>query len=213
MIFAIPSPLSPERSFMAKKKNKRTPGKKVVRKSQSKKTAKKSGSASAAHAAGEVARGVALLRWVHDMTGKLCAGFSEPQMLAQPAATDNHLLWQLGHMASSYAWFAKLLDGKPATLGETYDKLFGSGSKPLADRAMYPAHAEIRRVHDEQYNRLVMAAAKMTDEDGLGPTAADAHGFATSKLDALYKCIWHEGWHQGQISSLRRSLGFPTVMM
>ncbi len=197
---------------MAKKKAKRTPGKKVIRKSHPKKTKKATPSASAPRGNAEMARSVELFKWVHEMTGKLCAGFSEQQMLAQPSGGDNHLLWQIGHLATAYSWFASMLDGKPATLGEMYDKLFGWGSKPTSDPSMYPAHAEVRRIHDEQYNRVLRAAAAMSDADSLKAPAIDSGGFAKHKLDALQKCIWHEGWHQGQISGLRRALGLPGVM-
>jgi uncharacterized damage-inducible protein DinB len=77
---------------------------------------------------------------------------------------------------------------------------------------MYPAHAEVRRIHDEQYNRLLRAAQAMSDADGLSTTATDSGGFVKNRLDVLHKCAWHEGWHQGQISSLRRALGLPSVM-
>ncbi|HMN42441.1 MAG TPA: DinB family protein [Phycisphaerales bacterium] len=198
---------------MAKKKSKRTPGKKVIRKSHPKR-AKKAGSPATAKPRGnaEVARTIDLFKWAHEMTGKLCAGFGEHQMLAQPSKSDNHLLWQIGHLACSYSWFASMLDGKPATLGEMYDKLFGWGSKPTSDASMYPAHAEVRRIHDEQYTRVLRAAAAMSDADSLKAPAIDSGGFAKHKLDVLQKCIWHEGWHQGQISSLRRALGLPGVM-
>lgn len=197
---------------MAKKKSKRTPGKKVVRKTPVKKTGRKSGTSTAGAGRGEVARAIELFKWVHDMTGKLCAGFGEHQMHAQPSPTDNHLVWQIGHLATGYSWFASMLDGKPVPLGEPYDKLFGYGSKPTSDPASYPSHADVRRMHDEQFARILKAAGRMSDSDGLGPTATDSGGFAKNKLDVLYKCIWHEGWHQGQISALRRAYGLPGAM-
>jgi hypothetical protein len=199
---------------MAKKKSKRTPGKKVIRKSSVRKTGKKAGSSAPAAPRGnaEISRAIDLFEWVHTMTGKLCAGFNEAQVLTQPASSDNHLMWQIGHMATGYSWFASMLDGKPATLGEMYDKLFGYGSKPTSDPSMYPAQAEVRRIHDEQYQRVLRAARAMSDADGLKPTVTDSGGFAKNRLDCLYKCIWHEGWHQGQISGLRRALGLPGVM-
>ena len=197
---------------MAKKKTKRTPGKKVVRKTPVKKTGRKSGSPTARTGRAEVTRAIELFKWTHDMTGKLCAGFGEHQMHAQPSPTDNHLIWQIGHLATGYGWFASLLDGKSPSIGEPFDKLFGYGSKPTNNPAAYPSHAEVRRVHDEQYERILKAASKLTDADGLGPTVTDSNGFAKNKLDVLYKCIWHEGWHHGQISSLRRAFALPGVM-
>ena len=197
---------------MAKKKGKRTPGKKVIRKTGGKKPARKGTTTASAGGRAEVTRAIELFKWVHEMTGKLCAGFSDHQMLSQPSATDNHLVWQLGHMATTYGWFASMLDGKPAAIGEPYDKLFAFGSKPTGDAGAYPAHAEVRRVHDEQYDRLLRAAGRLNDADALGPTTSDSGGFLKNKLDVLHKSIWHEGWHQGQISSIRRALGLPGVM-
>jgi hypothetical protein len=211
-ISSFPHPFQTERTSMAKKKSKRTPGKKVLRKSAVKKPARKASSAGAGRGRTEVARAIELLKWVHDMTGKLCAGFNEHQMLSQPSPTDNHLVWQIGHMATGYGWFASMLDGKPPAVGEPYDKLFGWGSKPTGDAGAYPSHADVRRVHDEQYERVLRAASRMTDADAMGATATDSGGFAKNKLDVLQKCVWHEGWHQGQISSLRRALGLPGVM-
>lgn len=196
---------------MAKKKSKRTPGKKVVRKSPLKKAGRKSGAPTSGAGPGEVARAIELFKWAHDMTGKLCAGFSEHQMHAQPSPTDNHLIWQIGHLATGYGWFASLLDGKSPAIGEPYDKLFGFGSKPTDSPAAYPSHADVRRVHDEQFNRFVKAAARLTDAEGLTP-AINSNGFAKNKLDVIYKCVWHEGWHHGQISALRRAFGLPGVM-
>lgn len=198
---------------MAKKKTKRTPGKKVIRKSSVRKAVKKpTSSGGAPRGNAEVKRAVELMEWVHTITGKLCAGFAEDQVLAQPTSTENHLMWQIGHMATGYAWFASMLDGKPATLGEMYDKLFGYGSKPTGDASMYPAQAEVRRIHDEQYQRLLRVVKAMSDADGLKPTVTNSGGFAKNRLDCFYKCIWHEGWHQGQLSALRRVLGLPGVM-
>ncbi len=209
---------------MAKKKRtppKRLPGKRIRKKSPPKKASGK-GAASGSREAGsaearsgsrnEIARAIALLVWTHEMTGKLCAGVPEHQLTAQATPADNHILWQIGHLASSYAWFASMLDGKSAKLGETFDTLFGFGSKPVADPGAYPDHAMVRKVHDDQFQRLVSAAQQLDDDQATAPLPKEAGTFATSKLDAIQKCIWHEGWHQGQMSALRRALGLPNAM-
>ena len=84
---------------MAKKKSKRTPGKKVIRKSSVRKPSKKSGASAGGGGSGsnaEVQRAVELFKWCHTMSGQLAAGFGEHQMLSQPSPSDNHLLWQIG---------------------------------------------------------------------------------------------------------------------
>lgn len=202
---------------MAKKKrtsSSRLSGKRIRKKSPAKKAGAK-GAASGAAAGGartEIARAIALFIWSHEMTGKLCAGFPEDQLTTQPSPTDNHLLWQIGHLATGYAWFASMFDGKSASLGDAFDKPFGYGSKPVSNISEYPDHATVRKVHDEQYQRLLKAAEALDDKAATAPLPKDAGTFASSKLDALLKCIWHEGWHQGQISSLRRALGLPSAM-
>lgn len=202
---------------MAKKKRtppKRLPGKRIRKKSPAKKSSGGSGgkSASASGQRTEIARAIALLAWCHEYTGKLCAGFPEDKLTAQPSPTDNHLLWQIGHLATGYAWFASMLDGKSSSVGEPFDKLFGWGSTPTSNIGAYPDHAMVRKVHDDQYQRLVKAAEALDDDAATAPLPKEAGDFATSKLDVVQKCIWHEGWHQGQISSLRRALGLPKAM-
>jgi len=79
-----------------------------------------------------------------------------------------------------------------------YDKLFGYGSKPTSDASMYPAHAEVRRIHDEQHDRFVKVVSRLSDADGLLPPVTDSNGFAKNRLDLVYKCIWHEGGTRGR---------------
>ncbi|MGE3108622.1 MAG: DinB family protein [Phycisphaerales bacterium] len=179
--------------------------KKVVAKKKAAKPAKSPGAP-----AGEAQRAVALFEWAHAMTSKLISGFQGHQLTYQGTPTENHLLWQIGHMATGYAWFASMLDGSPASLGEPFDRLFGYQSKPVGDASAYPPIGEVQRVHDEQYARFLRAAKQAKDADAAG--SLDAGGFAKSKVDLILKAAWHEGWHQGQISSLRRALGLPGAM-
>ena len=48
--------------------------------------------------------------------------------------------------------------------------------------------------------------------DMLKATVTDSHGFAKTRMDVLIRAAWHEGWHSGQLGSLRRALGLPTIM-
>lgn len=198
-----------------KRTPKKLPSKRVMKsKGAAKKTSASKSSRSSTPRTGnaEVRRIIDLLNWTHEFTGKLLAGFSTDTLTAQVGPTDNHALWQIGHLASAYSWFASMLDGKPSTLGETFDKTFGWGSKPTPDAGAYPDHAMVRKVHDDQFQRLIRAAERLSDADAHEPTAINSNGFAKDKLDALHKCLWHEGWHHGQLSALRRALGMPGVM-
>lgn len=158
------------------------------------------------------AAAVALLTWVHGTTEALVKSIPTDKSTFQPSACDNHMLWTVGHLASAYSWFASLIDGKTAPIPDSFDKLFGSKSKPCDDCAAYPPLDEVRKVYSAAYQRLADAVSGLKPADLHKPPAAEAHGFATSRLDAVYKAVWHEGWHSGQLSSLRRALGLPPMM-
>lgn len=158
------------------------------------------------------ARAVSVLRYARSLTDKLVEGFAEHQVCYQPAMTDNHLIWTLGHVALTNQWFAGLLDGRPNTLPDSYGELFGYKSKPNPDVSVYPPLEEVRRAYDATYARLIRAADAMTEADMEAPPAGDSYGFVKDKGEVLEKAVWHEGWHSGQLSSLRRALALPPVM-
>lgn len=186
--------------------------KKLIKKKAVAKKAPKSAKPAAAVApAGEARRAVELLEWCHSMTARLCDGFDGDRLYYQSNPNENHVVWQIGHLATGYSWFASMLDGAPASLGESFDKAFGFGSKPVNDASAYPSLSDVKRVHDEQYARLLAAAKQLKDSDALVAVESSG-GFAKNKIDLINKASWHEGWHQGQLSSLRRALGMPSVM-
>lgn len=196
---------------MAKKKSKRTPGKKVLRKDVAKKKAARRGG-TAGGPSSELAQALGLLAWSHETTGMLCAGFSEEKLTFRTGPSENHLLWTIGHLATFYSWAASLIDGKRADLPTEYDSLFGYKSTPVDEAKAYPSSVSVRQMHDRAYARLLEAAQGIKADQLHLPLGPEAHGWASSRLDVLHKAVWHEGWHQGQISSLRRALGLPGVM-
>ena len=181
-------------------------------KSAKKKSRAKSGRAKPADAGPLKATAVANMRWVHTTLDKLIDTFPEDQALRQPVPTDNHLLWTIGHLAVTYSWLVSLLEGKMFELPGTYNALFGYGSKPGSDAAAYPPIAEAKRNYTAAYTRFLAAANKLTAHDLDKPPAADSFGFAKTRHEVLLRAAWHDGWHSGQLSSLRRALGLPSVM-
>ncbi|MCC6677172.1 MAG: DinB family protein [Phycisphaerales bacterium] len=158
------------------------------------------------------ARAVASLRFARSIIEGLIKGFPEDKLTYQPAMTDNHVIWTLGHLAITNQWFAGLLDGQPVALPGGYDELFGYKSKPNPDLAVYPPLAEVQRHYEATFARLIRAAESLRDEDFGRACATESGGFAKDKGEVLERAVWHEGWHGGQLSSLRRSLGLPPVM-
>lgn len=158
------------------------------------------------------AAALSLLAWVHGNTDALADGIPPDKATHQPSAKDNHLLWTLGHLATAYSWFASLIDGKAAALPEEFDRLFGYKSSPVADPTAYPPLETVRKHYAAAFRRLTEAVSALKPADIHKPTVGDSHGFANSRIDVVYKAIWHDGWHSGQLSSIRRALGLGSIM-
>lgn len=152
------------------------------------------------------------MTFAHDFAVRACCTFPQEHLAFQNVPHDNHPLWTLGHLATAYDWFAGLLDGKPSALSEADQKLFGSSSKPNADASSYPSFDAVKALCDSAWSRLLSAANRLSEADLAKPTAKDSGGFAKTRLAVLDRTAWHDGWHAGQVSTLRRSLGLPGLM-
>ena len=157
-------------------------------------------------------RALANLRFVRSINEKLFTGFPENKEAFQGCPTDNHLAWTIGHLALSNAWFRSLVDGSKPDLPENFDALFGGKSTPKPDAKAYPALAELKRHYAQQFDKLLSAIEKTSDADLAKPCMSDSGGFASDRLEAADRTAWHEGWHGGQVSSMRRALGLARVM-
>lgn len=157
-------------------------------------------------------RAIALFKFAHGTTTKWATGFSDEQMVAQPTPTSNHVLWCLGHLAISNAWFASMVDGAPIGFSDEWDKKFGMNSKPVSDAGAYPPVSEVWAAYHKSAERIEDAARARTDADLAKPPAGDSGGFLSDRLDSIYKAAWHEGWHLGQIAEVRKALGLPSAM-
>lgn len=136
----------------------------------------------------------------------------DDKVTAQAAGQPNHCLWTLGHLASTYEWASGLIDGKSSALPQNYAGLFGMGTTPSADAANYPPIAEVRSRFNAAYDRMMAAAKGMTDAQLDESLKEATGGFASTKMDMLYKMAWHDGWHLGQLTTLRKHLGLPSIM-
>lgn len=160
-----------------------------------------------------VKHAVETMKFAHGMLDTMLATVPAEKSLHQVHPTSNHLLWTLGHLACTYAWFSGTIDAKGgAALPESWGALFGMGSKPSSDAKVYPSLGEVRKGYDAAFAAYVKQVEGLSEADAWTATANDTGGFASSKVDAAYKCAWHDGWHLGQIADLRRALGLPPVM-
>ncbi|MGD9690465.1 MAG: DinB family protein [Phycisphaerales bacterium] len=203
------------RAKAAKAKGKKQTGARAgVRAGRKAKPAGRAGTTKAAKASvGADAKEAAIeaMTFAHTMVVNVCNVPAE-SLTHQGHAHENHALWTLGHLAGAYDWFAGMLDGEPSRTPAHFQEPFGGKSAPVRDATKYPPLAEVKSVFDASWARLLRAAKGTSAGDLRKATRTDSMGFAPSRLVALHRVAWHDGWHAGQVSTIRRSLGLPSVM-
>lgn len=153
------------------------------------------------------------VKFAHGLIDKMLASFPADKMFFQPAPTSNHAVWTMGHLAMTYMWLVTMFDPRLApALPDSYNGLFGMGSKVSSDASAYPPPAQVRKDYDACFAAFLRCVEALKESDLYAPCASESGGFCTCKIDAAMKGAWHDGWHAGQLSDLRRALKLPSVM-
>jgi hypothetical protein len=85
------------------------------------------------------------------------------------------------------------------------------GSRPTSDLKAYPPADEVRGHFNGARSALRHWLDNATAEDLAVSLKEQTGGFANDPLDAVMKLCWHEGWHMGQVATLRKNLGLPSL--
>lgn len=153
-----------------------------------------------------------LLDWVRGVTLALIKGWPDDKLTHQNVPTDNHVLWVIGHLVATDAWIRGVVGAPAVAAPDTLLKNCGMGSRPTRNPADYPPLPEALELLASARAGLVDWLKNATDAQLALPLKDKTDGFANNPLDAIIKIAWHEGWHAGQIASLRKSLGLPPVI-
>ena len=130
--------------------------------------------------------------------------------LTQPTGQGgNHPLWCLGHMAYIEGMIPKVLFGEPHPL-EHWAPLFGTGTSPTADAAVYPSFDEVLAA----YTNLRTRNLKLLDEigeaglDRVPPNIPPGFESVMKTVGHTFMLIaLHQMVHYGQIADARRVAG------
>lgn len=195
---------------MAKKSSKKTASKKSARPARKAAPRKSAKPASKKSFDAVAAREHVLktLDFAAGITKKLVADWPEGKLAHQDTPCDNHPLWTIGHLGVSNHWFASIFDGRPA-VDAKLEATYGGKSKPSANAADYPSMADTMKLYNQGMARLKKALTSPKDPLTKPKQMAD---WVSDTIHAAQLAVWHEGWHGGQLSTLRRSLGLPGVM-
>jgi hypothetical protein len=157
-------------------------------------------------------RFVRQLGMIRDMSEKILAAFESPDdWCRQVVPETNHALWFAGHMATTDNYFiSRVAPGREKQL-EGWDKLFEMGSKPTNDPEDYPPVAEVLDMMRERRGLLVERLNGCSDAELAGPPAAGASDFLPDLASIYEMTTWHETLHLGQVTVVRRSLGYRPV--
>ena len=123
-----------------------------------------------------------------------------------------HTMGPVGHMGTTDNFMLSLLRPDLCDTNEEYAGLFGLGSQPAGNLAEYPTVESVLAFMAERRERLIQALEEMTDEQLAEATPQGAPEFMPDNASVFETAVWHEGLHSGQLSLLRRSLGFDPLV-
>jgi uncharacterized damage-inducible protein DinB len=156
--------------------------------------------------------GKAALDLARRSTLKLIEDIPPDKLCHRPVPGANHVLWVLGHLASSDNFFATTLGDREPVIDKQWDELFGMGSKPTEDPRDYPSLDEVKAGLQRAREAMVESFRSMGEQKLQSPTPDDWRNFAPTYAAVMASIAFHEGFHAGQLSAVRRSLGLPSAL-
>ena len=139
---------------------------------------------------------------------KATEGIEPEKWLVRPGNDSNHLLWLSGHVVVHRAIAAKIL---AAQWSAPWESLFVRGAK-LVGPEQYPAANEILRAWKEVSEKLTASFANATAEVLRQPSPKDRPSLDGTIGGLVSFLCLHETYHVGQISYVRKFLGYGQVV-
>jgi uncharacterized damage-inducible protein DinB len=130
----------------------------------------------------------------------------------QPVPGANHPLWVLGHLACTDDFFASSLGGRASIIDDEWNKMFGMGSTPRDDPSAYPPLEAVLDRLEETRQAMLETFEAMGEEKLQEQTPEAWRMFAPTYAATMASVAFHEGFHAGQISAVRRSLGLGAAL-
>ncbi len=153
-----------------------------------------------------VSNAIAILEFSRRVTLALLEDVPEDKWCYQPIPEANHATWIVGHIAVTDDSALAALSGQ-SSLAESWKGLF-MGSKPNPDLAAYPSPAEMLRELGRIREGVVGWYKSASEDMLLAPIPGRLASLAPNRVALAASIAWHEGLHTGQLSLVRKSLGF-----
>jgi hypothetical protein len=148
-------------------------------------------------------------------------GFDDSKRTSQAPGLPNHFAWTIGHLAFVMHRAAERFDGAPLPESDFVPATRGDASRfgiegvakdsvPIADPSAYPSDARCREIFSNAATRLISAVRAVSDEKLATTTKWGPREMTLSALAS--RMIFHNGFHAGQLASLRKALGMQGVL-
>jgi hypothetical protein len=139
-----------------------------------------------------------------DIVNKAIANVAAEDWFRKPGDDSNHLMWVIGHLTVHRGRTLNLLGGDWDT---SWAPLFARGAQRVADTE-YPSSEEMRTAWEKVSADLLNAVGSvpadvLTKSAPAGPPSFDGKLSGTVAFFAF-----HDTYHAGQISYLRKWLGY-----
>jgi hypothetical protein len=147
------------------------------------------------------------------LTGKLVddaiGRIPTSQWLERPAAHSNHVLWIIGHLATTRGLIVRTLEADHKA--PTIDRLFAGGT-PLQEDTAYPSPAVVIDLWRDMALRVdrALRTALASDLERSSPEGVPTFNGVVS--GALAASVFHESYHVGQLGYLTRWLGHGPLL-
>jgi uncharacterized damage-inducible protein DinB len=139
-----------------------------------------------------------------DIISKAIADVSPEDWFRKPGDDSNHLMWLLGHVVVHRGLVLKTLGGQ---WERSWGPLFVRGSERVDD-AEYPTIDEMREAWS-QISEQLKNTFRETPEDVLTkPVAEGLPSFDKKVSGTIAFLAFHDAYHTGQVSFLRKWLGY-----
>ena len=144
----------------------------------------------------------------------MLADFKTPQdWVYQVDPSANHAMWFVGHTTRTDNFvLSKIAPEQAIELPANHKDLFGMGSTPVNDPAIYPTPEEALALFRKSRQALLAVLDKMSDEELSKAAPAGGPPILTDNASMFELLVWHEGLHCGQMSVARLALGHAPLM-
>jgi uncharacterized damage-inducible protein DinB len=139
-----------------------------------------------------------------DIITKAIADVRPEDWFRTPGDDSNHLMWLLGHVVVHRGYVLKNLDRE---WDRPWASLFARGTERL-DEAQYPTVDEMRSAWNEISEQLKAALREAPDEVLAKPAPEGPPSFDKKMSGTVAFFAFHDTYHTGQVSFLRKWLGY-----